>query len=109
MDPLKDAQLALLSTAPPVPPHLPMDQALQEFVSLVGTMCNFFPSYVVAATLGKGGSVLVPCFSTGIIFDLIEQLYLSQLRPVNPYFLISPHSKEHIAFTSICAEWFIIW
>ncbi|KAH3744081.1 integrator complex subunit 9 [Pelomyxa schiedti] len=86
--PLKDADVAIISTLP-VPGAVTFMKARQDFAA------------ITAGTVAKGGNVLVPCLSTGIIFDLLDMM-----EPIKASsFLISPMAHEHLSYTCICAEW----
>uniref|UniRef100_U5EXK7 Putative cleavage and polyadenylation specificity factor cpsf subunit n=1 Tax=Corethrella appendiculata TaxID=1370023 RepID=U5EXK7_9DIPT len=62
----------------------------------------------VAMTLRSGGSVLIPCYSSGVVYDLFECLStnldnagFSQI----PMFFISPVADSSLAYSNILAEW----
>ncbi|XP_063699216.1 integrator complex subunit 9 [Culicoides brevitarsis] len=62
----------------------------------------------VAVTLRSGGSVLIPCYPSGVVYDLFECLStnldnagLSQI----PMFFISPVADSSLAYSNILAEW----
>lgn len=62
----------------------------------------------VGVTLRNGGSVLIPCYPSGVVYDLFECLSssldshgLSQV----PMFLISPVADSSLAYSNILAEW----
>uniref|UniRef100_A0A336LRJ7 CSON002133 protein n=1 Tax=Culicoides sonorensis TaxID=179676 RepID=A0A336LRJ7_CULSO len=62
----------------------------------------------VAVTLRNGGSVLIPCYPSGVVYDLFECLStnldnagLSQI----PMFFISPVADSSLAYSNILAEW----
>ena len=61
-----------------------------------------------AVTVKNGGNVLVPCYASGVTFDLFECLsgHLEQcgLSGVPMYFL-SPVSDSTLAYSNIFAEW----
>lgn len=59
-------------------------------------------------TLRNGGSVLIPCYPSGVVYDLFECLStnldnhgLSQI----PMFFISPVADSSLAYSNILAEW----
>lgn len=59
-------------------------------------------------TLKNGGSVLIPCYPSGVVYDLFECLStnldnqgLSQI----PMFFISPVADSSLAYSNILAEW----
>lgn len=62
----------------------------------------------VAVTLRNGGSVLIPCYPSGVVYDLFECLSTnldnagySQV----PMFFISPVADSSLAYSNILAEW----
>lgn len=65
--------------------------------------------YFSAVTLKNGGNVLVPCYPSGITYDLFECLSghldscgLSQV----PLYFVSPVSDSALAYSNIFAEWY---
>lgn len=59
-------------------------------------------------TLRAGGSVLIPCYPSGVVYDLFEclsghldSLGLSQV----PMFFVSPVADSSLAYSNILAEW----
>lgn len=62
----------------------------------------------VIETTKMGGNVLVPCYPSGIVYDLIEclagQMELSSLATV-PMFFVSPVADSSLAYANIMAEW----
>lgn len=61
-----------------------------------------------AVTLRAGGCVLIPCYPSGVVYDLFECLStnldnagLSQI----PMFFISPVADHSLAYSNILAEW----
>jgi integrator complex subunit 9 len=61
-----------------------------------------------AMTLRNNGSVLIPCYPSGVVYDLFECLStsldnagLSQI----PMFFISPVADSSLAYSNILAEW----
>ena len=63
---------------------------------------------ISAKTVKGGGNVLVPCFATGLLYDLLEYLlpYMEQANLINiPIYLVSPSAKASLAFSQIYAEW----
>lgn len=93
--PLKNADVLILSCLTQTPSSQP-DPMIREF-------CNN-----AAVTLKNGGNVLVPCYASGVTFDLFECLsgHLEQcgLAGVPMYFL-SPVSDSTLAYSNIFAEW----
>ncbi|XP_064382398.1 integrator complex subunit 9-like isoform X2 [Halichondria panicea] len=62
----------------------------------------------MAVTLKGGGNVLIPCYPTGVVYDLLECLNafldtagLSQV----PVYFISPAAKSSLKHANIYAEW----
>lgn len=71
--------------------------------SMLGEFCMN-----VAITVRNGGSVLVPCYPSGVTYDLFEclsgHLESSGLLTV-PMFFISPVADSSLAYSNIFAEW----
>ncbi|NXK92543.1 INT9 protein, partial [Formicarius rufipectus] len=70
---------------------------------MVGEFCSN-----LAMTVRNGGNVLVPCYPSGVIYDLLECLYqyidsagLSNI----PFYFISPVANSSLEFSQIFAEW----
>ncbi|KAL4671440.1 hypothetical protein H8959_004149 [Pygathrix nigripes] len=70
---------------------------------MVGEFCSN-----LALTVRNGGNVLVPCYPSGVIYDLLECLYqyidsagLSSI----PLYFISPVANSSLEFSQIFAEW----
>ncbi|KAM6084911.1 integrator complex subunit 9 isoform 1-T1 [Theristicus caerulescens] len=70
---------------------------------MVGEFCNN-----LAITVRNGGNVLVPCYPSGVIYDLLECLYQfidsAGLSNV-PFYFISPVANSSLEFSQIFAEW----
>ncbi|XP_022450667.1 integrator complex subunit 9 isoform X1 [Delphinapterus leucas] len=71
--------------------------------SMVGEFCSN-----LSQTVRNGGNVLVPCYPSGVIYDLLECLYqyidsagLSSI----PFYFISPVANSSLEFSQIFAEW----
>uniref|UniRef100_A0A8C0WZZ6 Integrator complex subunit 9 n=1 Tax=Castor canadensis TaxID=51338 RepID=A0A8C0WZZ6_CASCN len=71
---------------------------------MVGEFCSN-----LALTVRNGGNVLVPCYPSGVIYDLLECLYqyidsagLSNI----PFYFISPVANSSLEFSQIFAEWY---
>lgn len=68
---------------------------------------TFFPA---AVTLRNNGSVLIPCYPSGVVYDLFECLSThldgSGLSHIPMYF-ISPVSDVSLGYSNIFAEWFV--
>ncbi|XP_061164855.1 uncharacterized protein LOC133173822 [Saccostrea echinata] len=94
-DPLRQSDLIILSSMTKTPGYNP-DQMIGEFC--VNTV----------VTIKNGGNVLVPCYPSGMTFDLFECLsgHLDScgLTTVPLYFL-SPVSDSSLAYSNIYAEW----
>ena len=59
-------------------------------------------------TLKQGGSVLLPSYSSGTIYDLLECVYTTldhrALEHI-PIYFISPVANASLAYANICGEW----
>ena len=65
-------------------------------------------SWYLAATLRAGGSVLVPCHPSGLLYDLFECLsvHLDNIGLTQiPLFFFSPVAETSLAYSNIFAEW----
>lgn len=63
---------------------------------------------LLAATVRNNGNVLVPCYSSGVIYDLFECLsgHLdSQGLSLVPMYFVSPMAESSLAYSNIYAEW----
>lgn len=52
--------------------------------------------------------MLVPCYSSGVIYDLLECLYQfieSANLGTTPFYFISPVANSSLEFSQIFAEW----
>ncbi len=71
--------------------------------SMIGEFCK-----TVCETVRQGGNVLVPCYPSGVIYDLIEclggQMELNGLV-TTPLFFLSPVADSSLAYANIMAEW----
>ena len=69
---------------------------------------NILRFLLLAVTIKGGGNVLVPCYPSGVTYDLFECLsgHLDScgLSTVPMYF-ISPVSDSTLAYSNIFAEW----
>lgn len=92
---LKDADICILNSLTESCAANP-DAMVREFCSHLGV------------TLKNGGNVLVPCFPSGVIYDLFEYLcsYMdgSGLSFI-PIYFISPVAHSSLAYANIYAEW----
>lgn len=71
--------------------------------AMLGVLC-----VVVGLTLRGGGNVLIPCYPTGVVYDLFEclSIKMSELGVSNcPMFFISPVADMSLAYSNILAEW----
>lgn len=93
--PLLGADALIFTGLSRVPTNNP-DNMLAEFCSCL------------ALTVKGGGNVLVPCFPSGLVYDLLECLlsYMDQsgLSTV-PIYFVSPVAKDCLAFSQIYSEW----
>ncbi|XP_003428131.1 integrator complex subunit 9 [Nasonia vitripennis] len=71
--------------------------------TMLGELCM-----TVAMTLRSGGCVLIPCYPSGVVYDLFEclssHLDKSGFAQV-PLFFISPVAETSLAYSNILAEW----
>lgn len=68
----------------------------------------YYSPVPVAMTIRAGGNVLVPCYSSGVIYDLLECLYQfieSANLGTTPFYFISPVANSSLEFSQIFAEW----
>lgn len=79
----------------------------RPFMNNPGGMLNEFCN-CLAATLKSGGNVLVPCYPSGLVYDLLECLLTfmeqSGLNSI-PIYFISPVAKDCLAFSQVFSEW----
>ena len=94
----------LLSTFP----LLPFSILSQTFASL--PLPHLSPLLSSAATVGRGGCVLIPCHFTGIVYDLIE-VVVKHLRNISadsvPVYFVAEHAKSALAFASVYSSWYV--
>ncbi|XP_072907929.1 integrator complex subunit 9 isoform X1 [Hemitrygon akajei] len=92
---LKNSDVLILTGLTQIPTANP-DGMLGEFCSNL------------AVTIRSGGNVLVPCYPSGVIYDLMECLYQyidsAGLSSV-PFYFISPVANSSLEFSQIFAEW----
>eukprot|EP00088_Acartia_fossae_P030637 TRINITY_DN3162_c0_g1_i2.p1 TRINITY_DN3162_c0_g1~~TRINITY_DN3162_c0_g1_i2.p1 ORF type:complete len:711 (+),score=150.28 TRINITY_DN3162_c0_g1_i2:54-2186(+) len=73
---------------------------------MIGDFCR-----LVCDTLKSNGNVLIPCFPSGIIYDLFEclagQMEMNGLTSI-PLFFLSPVADSSLAYSNIMAEWLSI-
>lgn len=122
---LKSSDVLILTGLTQMPTANP-DGMLGEFCSNLGRLklkrkvskwwhifllYNFdvgFYYWPVAMTIRAGGNVLVPCYSSGVIYDLLECLYQfieSANLGTTPFYFISPVANSSLEFSQIFAEW----
>ena len=87
--------------------HFPWQQWYHISIISHGNITSCFYGFP-AVTLRNGGNVLVPCYSSGVTYDLFECLsgHLDEvgLSTVTLYFL-SPVADSSLAYSNIYAEW----
>ncbi|XP_015788512.1 integrator complex subunit 9 [Tetranychus urticae] len=62
----------------------------------------------VTAALASGGNVLIPCYPSGVIYDLFECLipHLDNSGfSTTPVYFVSPVADQSLAYSNILAEW----
>ncbi|XP_056621127.1 integrator complex subunit 9 [Triplophysa dalaica] len=92
---LKNSDVLILTGLTQIPTANP-DGMLGEFCSNL------------SMTIRAGGNVLVPCYSSGVIYDLLECLYQfmdSANLGNTPFYFISPVANSSLEFSQIFAEW----
>jgi len=61
-------------------------------------------------TLRNGGNVLIPCYPSGVVYDLFECLSIHLdtvgLSSIKMFF-ISPVADSSLAYSNILAEWLV--
>jgi len=76
---------------------------LQNPDPMIGEFCK-----QVVETTRQGGNVLVPCYPSGVVYDLFEclagQMDLNGLAGV-PLFFVSPAADASLAYSNVMAEW----
>ncbi|XP_014246665.1 integrator complex subunit 9 [Cimex lectularius] len=71
--------------------------------SMLGELC-----VAVAMTLRANGCVLIPCYPSGVVYDIFECLssYLDNTNLATiPMFFISPVADMSLGYSNILAEW----
>ena len=93
--PLKNADLLILSSLSQTP-HMNPNSKINDF-------CLF----IEKCLKNCNGNVLVPCYSSGILYDLFECLtmHLERLNLTTPIYFISPIAEHSLAYSNILAEW----
>ncbi|KAG7316442.1 hypothetical protein KOW79_019983 [Hemibagrus wyckioides] len=92
---LKNSDVLILTGLTQIPTANP-DGMLGEFCSNL------------AMTIRAGGNVLVPCYSSGVIYDLLECLcqFMESANLGNtPLYFISPVANSSLEFSQIFSEW----
>eukprot|EP01135_Chromosphaera_perkinsii_P001768 Nk52_evm37s210 gene=Nk52_evmTU37s210 len=97
VDALRDSEVLLVTGVATEPLRTPQQQ-FQE-------MCAH-----IATTLHQGGQVLIPCYPTGVIYDLLEYIHshLSAqegLLGMVPMVFVSEVAQASLAYANIFAEW----
>jgi len=92
---LRGADVMIMTALSHTPTQMP-DPSIGEFCRIV---CD---------TLKNAGNVLVPCYPSGIIYDLFEclsnQMDMNGLTTI-PMFFFSPVADSSLAYSNIMAEW----
>jgi Cft2 family RNA processing exonuclease len=93
----RDAPLAIY--------HLPQTNADRMLGKLSSLVCD---------TVRAGGRVLLPCFPTGIVYDIFEHLYWHLHKQLGrkkspPCYFISPVADLSLGYASITGEWLCNW
>jgi len=92
---IKNADCMILTGLTQAPTQMP-DPMIGDFCRLV---CD---------TLKSNGNVLIPCFPSGIIYDLFEclagQMEMNGLSTL-PLYFFSPVADSSLAYSNIMAEW----
>lgn len=90
---LKDANVLVLTGLSRV--TSPANVALQEFCRLV------------KGIISVGGNVIVPCFQTGICYDIIELLrtMASKQQLQLTVFCVSPIAQFSLSYANVQMEW----
>ncbi|XP_057333084.1 integrator complex subunit 9 [Microplitis mediator] len=71
--------------------------------TMLGELCM-----AVAMTLRSSGCVLIPCYPSGVVYDLFECLstHLDKIGLTHiPLFFVSPVAESSLAYSNILAEW----
>ncbi|XP_051510295.1 integrator complex subunit 9-like isoform X2 [Myxocyprinus asiaticus] len=91
---LKNSDVLILTGLTQIPTANP-DGMLGEFCSNL------------AMTTHSGGNVLVPCYSSGVIYDLecLYQFMDSANLGNTPFYFISPVANSSLPFSQIFSEW----
>uniref|UniRef100_A0A915A1Y9 Beta-Casp domain-containing protein n=1 Tax=Parascaris univalens TaxID=6257 RepID=A0A915A1Y9_PARUN len=102
-----DLNSELLGECPEIANSKLENDKLKYRICILKQVCNVFT--VMAETLKKNGSVLMPMCPTGVLYDLLEvitvQLDQQGVAMDTPVYFISPVAESSIAFSNICPEW----
>ncbi|XP_050690206.1 integrator complex subunit 9-like [Eriocheir sinensis] len=114
-------KLAYLSGSSTLTTHpRPIDQsALKNADVLIMTALNHTPVFnpdsmlgefcvAVAQTVRNGGNALVPCYPSGVVYDLFECLsnHLDNLGlSLIPMYFVSPRAENSLGYSNIFSEW----
>lgn len=114
-------KLAYLSGSSTLTTHpRPIDQSsLKNADVLIMTALNHTPMYnpdsmlgefcvALAQTVRNGGNALVPCYPSGVVYDLFECLsnHLDNLGlSLIPMYFVSPRAENSLAYSNIFSEW----
>lgn len=93
--PLKNFNALILSSLTQTP--------LANPDSMLGELC-----VTVAVTVRNGGNVLIPCYPSGVTFDLFEclSLHLESVGNLTlPMYFLSPVAENSLAYSNILADW----
>lgn len=62
---------------------------------------------VSGKTLQGNGNVLIPCYPSGVVYDLFECLssHLDSINCTIPMYFISPVADMSLGYSNILAEW----
>ncbi|EFC41975.1 hypothetical protein NAEGRDRAFT_80530 [Naegleria gruberi] len=86
-----------------------------ENIKIVKPLCHYYPEAtlndicrIIGKTIESGGDVLIPCHTTGLIYDLIDFLstFFNSVHLGNTLiYLVSPVADHAIQYANISAEW----
>lgn len=80
---------------------------------IVQNFCQiyFLDSFLFTAqTVRSGGNALVPCYPSGVVYDLFECLsnHLDNLGlSLIPMYFVSPMAESSLAYSNIFSEWWV--
>ncbi|RWS27634.1 cleavage and polyadenylation specificity factor-like protein [Leptotrombidium deliense] len=98
-----------LTTHPKPMDHLPLKNAsVMVVTNLTQTPVQNPDNMLGELCVNNSGNVLIPCYSSGIIYDLFECL-VSHLENSGhsavPIYFLSPVADQSLAYSNILAEW----